>query len=207
MKDPQRLVDRAGSVEARLLAALDEPPPPDLLARTLASVTAASAASAALAPGTAKVAAAKVAGGGILSAIGIGALAGVVTVGAFHQLTSTRGLDVAARPLLAPPAVTASTAPAVTSSPVVAPPPSAAAPRGSARPPAPSASPEVRPRATLATEIALLDEARRALDGGDPARAKALMDRYARETPHGQLAREAALLRAEVAKVIAPANP
>ena len=227
MKDPERLVDRAGSLDARLLSALDEPAPPELLARTLASLSVASVAPAALAPSGAKVVAAKVAGGGILSAIGIGALAGVVTValsqwaplsgalsqqapqsGALaHQATSTRNVDVAAGPLLAPPAVMASSAPAVTSAPVVAPPSSAEAPAGSARAPAPSASPSMRSPATLATEIALLDEARRALDGGDPARAQALMDRYAREAPHGQLAREAALLRAEVAKAIAPTNP
>ena len=218
MNDPKRLVDRAGSLDARLLSALDEPAPPELLARTLASLSVASVAPAALAPSGAKVVAAKVAGGGILSAIGIGALAGVVTVGALslrapqsgalaHQATSTRNVDGAAGPLLAPPAVMASSAPAVTSAPVVAPPSSAEAPAGSARAPAPSASPSMRSPATLATEIALLDEARRALDGGDPARAQALMDRYAREAPHGQLAREAALLRAEVAKAIAPTNP
>ncbi len=50
---------------------------------------------------------------------------------------------------------------------------------------------------TLAAELALLDEARSALREGDRAAARALLDRYAREIPRGQLGREAALLRDE----------
>jgi hypothetical protein len=62
---------------------------------------------------------------------------------------------------------------------------------------------------TLADEIALLDDARSALDHGDPSRARAVLDRYARAIPRGQMAREAALLRAQADAAIAarPSNP
>jgi hypothetical protein len=67
----------------------------------------------------------------------------------------------------------------------------------------PAASPA---RPALSTEIELIDEARRALDEGDPQRARSLLDRYAREAPRGQLAREAARLRAEANAAIASAQ-
>jgi hypothetical protein len=86
MTDPERLLARAGSLEARLLgAALDEPPPPDLLARTL--VVAAKAAGGGIL-GAIGIGAAKAAGGGMLGAIGIGALAGMLAVGAFELAAS-----------------------------------------------------------------------------------------------------------------------
>jgi hypothetical protein len=73
---------------------------------------------------------------------------------------------------------------------------------------APASAPAANlPHVTLATEIALLDEARRALSSGDAARAKLLMDRYALEIPRGQLVREAARLRAQAAKAASQAKP
>ena len=50
---------------------------------------------------------------------------------------------------------------------------------------------------SLAPELALLDAARRALDGGNPARSIALLDQYASEFPRGRLAPEARVLRIE----------
>jgi hypothetical protein len=49
----------------------------------------------------------------------------------------------------------------------------------------------------LATEVRLIDGARAAIDGGDPARALALLDDHDRRFPTGSLAPEAAALRVE----------
>jgi hypothetical protein len=195
MTDPQRLLDRGTTLEARLLAsAVDEPPPPDLLGRTLTLVAAPpllpSPSVGAAAGGAAK-------SGGLLGAIGIGAALGLFVVGAF-ELTSLR----------APP-------PAPSHTPQrVAPPP---APTATLAPPIVTAAPALAPTAsaprtlTLAAELALLDEARSALREGDRAGARAALDRYAREIPRGQLGREAALLRAKVDAEpgvdAAPTNP
>jgi uncharacterized protein HemY len=65
--------------------------------------------------------------------------------------------------------------------------------------PAPASASPARP-VTLAAELELLDGARSAQRAGDRARARALLDRYAREIPRPQLAREAAMLRAELAE-------
>jgi len=203
MSDPERLLDRAGSLEARLLsAALDEPPPPDLLARTLATVGTAAPTSAA------SVVAAKAAGGGIagggggiLGAISIGALTGMLTVGAY-ELAASSPLESSARPPVLVESTRESAAPpAVTGCPVP-PSPSPVAPPSS--PPSPPSSPHP---STLAAELEMLDEARSALRSGDPVRARVLLDRYAREIPRGQMAREAALLRAEATQTAQRTNP
>jgi hypothetical protein len=196
MSDPERLLDHGSDLEARLLAsAIDEPPPPDLLGRTLGAVLAVPAV-----PGPADAAAAAkagaaahAAGGGILGAIGIGALAGLLTVGGFELLSSRGEPRPASSSASALPSIGGPPEP-----PAAAPssPPSAEA----TAPGAPSAVPAAsgaRP-STLAAELALLDVARRALGAGDPARARDLLDRYGREIPRGQLGREAALLRGEV---------
>lgn len=190
MRDPERLLGKPGSPEARLLAsALDEPPPPDLLARTLQIVAlppppgAPPAAIHGAAAGVAK-------SGGILGAAAIGAALGLLVVG---------GVELAQRSAAPPEPRVAISAP--TSSVLVAPPP---APLPSATAPATPATPTLAPVTsgsrplTLAAEIALLDEARSALRAGDRAGARAVLDRYAREIPRGQLGREAALLRAEI---------
>jgi hypothetical protein len=226
MKDPNRLLEQAGSLDAHLLAALDEPAPPDLLAHTLATVGAASVMPTALstaAPGaTAGASAAKVAGVGLLGATGVSALAGLITVGALKVMLAHERSPRDTRPLTSPPAASVQAPPPITaaSAPVIAPSPSVDTPAPSAgvrfvarteenAAPAPSASaPAAKtPHATLAAEIALIDEARRALQGGDAARAKALMDRYAREIRRGQLAREAALLRAQALDAASRTNP
>ena len=211
MSDPDRLLDHAVDLEARLLSsALDEPPPPELLARTLQAVGVAGAgaavATSSAATGAGVTAAAKTAGAGILGAIGIGAVAGVLVVGGFELATSRRDPPPARAAPTASPAMTGSRSephagvlepqavPVVTAAP---------SPEGRSRS-APSATPAASgPRpSTLAAELALLDEARSALHRGDPARAEALLDRYARELPGGQMAREAAVLRADVEAAI-----
>jgi hypothetical protein len=207
MSDPDRLIAASDTPEARLLAsALDEPPPADLMARTLAALDAAGAAAAVGAAGGAGGAvAAKAAGGGVLGAAAIGAIAGVIAVAGYSLVTRAPepapvapAVVAAAAPASAAPAPAASAAPTPQ---IPAPTPRADPERGAPAPPAPASSPVAPPSATarpdtLAAEIELIDEARRALDGGDAARARALLDRYAREIPHGQLAREAASLRA-----------
>jgi hypothetical protein len=206
MSDPERLLDHATAAEARLLsAARDEPLPEGLAKRTLAAVSAAGAVTAAAAAADASWKAsaavtAKAAGGGILSAIGIGATLGLLTVGAY-QVAVTMGPRAGPNP--APPSVApvrmepqaASNSAAPSAAPVRMEP--QAASNSSAPSAAPSSSAGARP-SQLAAELALLDEARSALRAGDAARARRELDRYAREIPHGQLAREAAMLRAEV---------
>lgn len=204
MSDPERLLDSASPVEARLLsAALDEPPPPELLERTLDAVAAAGTAGAITAVGAAAkagtAAGAHAASGGILGAAGIGALAGLLAVGAFEVAAITR----APRPA----AVAVAPAPASTLAPRSAPEPAAERATGH-EPPSPPELPastriEIEPTASarptsLRAELELIDEARSALRAGDPARARAVLNRYAREIPRGQLAPEAAMLRAQV---------
>jgi hypothetical protein len=201
MSDPERLLDQGSAVEKGLLsAALDEPPPADLLERTLEAVAAAGAAGAAasVAAKAGAAAGAKATGGGILGAIGIGAIAGLLTVGAYEVASSPR----APRPVAAAPAVVSVAAPPIASPPAL---PELPAPVAQQPAPAPEPAPTARVEAAgsarpsnLAAELALLDEARSALRAGDPARARRELDRYAREIPRGQLAREAAMLRAEV---------
>ncbi|WP_437743138.1 hypothetical protein WMF39_47825 [Sorangium sp. So ce1504] len=153
---------------------------------------------------------ASVAGGsGILSALGIGALAGVLTLG----VAEWTHVDA---PMPARRAREASSAPAALAAPRApgaaevelherapeertddAPPmaaPAATAPAATA-----VNSPRARERnaPTLASELALLDTARRALRRGDPAAALALLARHAREFPSAQLSDEAAAIRVE----------
>jgi hypothetical protein len=186
MNDPERLLDHGSKLEARLLAsAVDEPPPPDLLERTLGLVAVTpppAAATGAAAGGTAKA-------GGLLGAIAIGATLGLLVVGGFELAQRS------ATPHDVRPAIAASITP-----PPVTPPPDPP-PIPTAKAAAPIAAPSAPRSLTLAAELALLDEARTALRAGDRAGARALLDRYAREIPRGQLGREAALLREETEAV------
>ncbi|WP_437877439.1 hypothetical protein [Sorangium sp. So ce513] len=258
MTDPERLLDKKeGDLQTALLrAALDESPPSGLTRRTLAALGVATAATlagsaakagaggatassgGAAAGGAAAGAALKVAGaasgGGILSAFGMGALAGVLTLG----VVQWTGVTAPARRSLEAPSAEVPTAPAAPVHPpasapaALAPPPTsgaaAAEPQHVAeeraradedpplsRPAAPglaapepaasanAASAASSPRApetglsTLASELSLLDTARRALRNGDPAAALALLDRHAREFAGAQLADEAAAIRVE----------
>ncbi|MEP7123378.1 MAG: hypothetical protein ABJE95_20800 [Byssovorax sp.] len=184
MSDPERLLDRGSKLEARLLASsADEAPPADLLARTLDFVATAPVPPAA-APGSGGVAAGGAAKtGGLLGAIAVGAALGLVVVGGFELAQR------AATPPGAPPPPRAAPSAPTPPAPPAPPPPTATAK---------AAAPSSPPPLTLAAELALLDQARTALREGDRAGARASLDRYARQIPHGQLAREAALLRAEI---------
>jgi hypothetical protein len=144
-----------------------------------------------------------------LSALGIGALAGVLTLG----VAEWTHVDT---PIPARSAQEASSAPAALAAPRA---PGAAEAELHERVPeertddapllaAPAAtapvatavnSPRARERnaPTLAAELALLDTARRALRRGDPAAALALLARHAREFPSAQLSDEAAAIRVE----------
>jgi hypothetical protein len=205
MIDPDRLIDAAGSPEARLLAsALDEPPPADLLARTLVEVAAVGAAAPAAGAGAAAgAAAAKAAGGGILGAAAVGALAGVLVVAGYGLATSGGAKpspDTTAAAITAPAHAGGDRPTAPAALPLPPREPDRAMPAAAPAPAtgdAPTVASVARPSA-LAAEIELLDEASQALRLGNPARAQALLDRYARESPRGQLGREAAKLRAEV---------
>ncbi|WP_437940482.1 hypothetical protein [Sorangium sp. So ce341] len=199
------------------------------------------AAGGAAAGGAAAGAALKVAGaasgGGILSALGIGALAGVLTLGVVQWTGVTaparRSQEAPAAPAAPehPPAkAPAALAPPPTSGAAGAEPQHAAEERADEGPPlsrpaapgpaapgpaapgsaapGPAASARAAPAAsspraperntsTLASELALLDTARRALRSGDPAAALALLDRHARDFADAQLADEAAAIRVE----------
>ncbi|WP_437727093.1 hypothetical protein [Sorangium sp. So ce861] len=184
----------------------------------------------AAAGGAAAGAALKVAGaasgGGILSALGVGALAGVLTLGVVQwtgvtaparrsQEAPTAPAAPVHPPAKAPEALGLPTSGAAEAepqhvaearadegpplSPPAAPGPAVPGPAAVAKaapaassPPAPDRSPS-----TLASELALLDTARRALRSGDPAAALALLDRHAREFADAQLADEAAAIRVE----------
>ena len=198
MSEPRRLLDDPGSPEARLLAsALEDPPPPDLLARALGAAGAAAVGARVAASPTPTSAAA--AAKGIWGAVGIGALAGVLTVGAV-ELASGRSTPPRV-PAAASASVVTSASPVRPGAPTA---PADTAEKASAGPTRAgrraeaSSSPSSARPSSLAAELALLDEVRVTLHGGDPARARALLDRYAREIPRGQMAREAGLLRAEV---------
>jgi hypothetical protein len=205
MSDPQRLLEQGTDLEARLLsAALDEPPPADLLARTLQTVGAAAPGAAVASGAAAKAGAAAAAKGGLWGAIAAGAIAGVLAVGGFALATRSEP-----RPTRAVPAVTAAVE-KVAPPTIEAPAPPAAEPA-----PVPSAAPAAsasavasaaRPVALMA-EVALLDEARGALNRGEIAAARALLDRYAKEHPRGQMAREAAQIRADVEAAAGKTNP
>src|SRR5262245_59748917 len=89
MSDPDPLLENARPLERLLLdSASEDAPPPELLGRTLAKVGLAGA-GAAIASASATAASAAVpaaTGGGLLGAIGIGALAGLLTVGIVDQV-------------------------------------------------------------------------------------------------------------------------
>jgi hypothetical protein len=232
MSDPERLLDQKNSeLEALILrSALDERPPSGLAKRTLAAiavaggaVTAAGSASAAtggaikgasVGASAGAGAGAGAAGGGVLGAIGMGAIAGIITLGIAQwsmdaeeparAKTAQEAHSARLSGLAAPRSAlgsekdegeraNGSDAREDGSEASGAPPsPSSSAALGRARAPSQRAS-------ALASEVALLDEARRALQSGDAAGALAILDRYERSFAGGQLAREAAQLRATAA--------
>lgn len=215
-EDFQRLLD--GSLDARvrqvLGAGLGDGPSPERVrsaaaalglsagAATLAQASASAGAAAAGKPAMALI---------VLKWLGIGALLGGVTATASIATLSRPGERVAmrstapvvrstpgpakhapaARPALAPDEPDA--APAQARTLAVAGP----APSGAAAPQASVASFAAAPADTLRDEIALLDQARRALRGGNAQAALAVLDRYRSAASKHALGTEALLLRVQ----------
>jgi hypothetical protein len=146
----------------------------------------------------------------VLKWLGIGALAGVVASTAALSLsapTSTAGAPRSAGMSVEQPEPVRGNGAQAPSPPELPPPPSTPTPRAgfAALEPTvePSAVPEASvasfdpaaPRDSLSGEIAVLDRARQALRGGDPATALAALDRYDNGSSKHALAAEAVLLR------------
>lgn len=214
-EDFQRLLD--GSLDARvrqvLGAGLDDGPSPERVrsaaaalglsagAATLAQASASAGAAAAGKPAMALI---------VLKWLGIGALLGGVTATASIATLSRPGEKVAARSVA--PVVRSTPGPAKhapAARPAIAPEPDAApaqartlavtgpAPSGAAAPQASVASFAAAPADTLRDEIALLDQARRALRGGNAQAALAVLDRYRSAASKHALGTEALLLRVQ----------
>jgi len=81
---------------------------------------------------------------------------------------------------------------------VIVEPPPAPIPAASEAPPVETSAPKpTPPPLTLADEVAILDDARAALDKHDPERALKLLGDHDRRFPHGELAPDAASLRVD----------
>lgn len=211
MSAPRRLLsdERTPDHVRELLAdwVKNEQPSADARARTLSALGIAAGASAL---GAGASLAPKAAGSALLGTkwASIGAVVIAASAGTYAYLTSSA----------TPPSAT-STAPVATASPqapqkVVAPAidvaalPSATAPSATELPgasqvratphrPAPSAAAAAASTDALAHELALVDDARGALDHDDAARALKLLDDYASRFPNGTFAQEAAVLRVD----------
>jgi hypothetical protein len=219
MKDPTRLLTKDGGLERSLLRAWQTRQPSDAARRRTLSaieagaVLAVGAAAATVAPKAVAATSPLVKWAGL--AAGVLATAGAVGYAGYHgrsvaHTTAEIGAPevagasprAAARvepQHLAEPVASAldETPPAVAPSPApvprvgaVAPAPAPAVQQAKAVSPAPAAS-------SLLEEVALLDDARRALGAGDAARASALVDGYEARFPAGSLVEEAAEVRIE----------
>lgn len=208
MSDPERLVDTRGGLALSLLeAGRSEVASPASLQRALATVSVAAAATAATSSG----AAASSLGAGLwFKWMGIGALGGLVSMGAVQVVSSQVSVSrsypptatqAAAVPAVGPlPAAAAKHEPAPTAAadPTAAPDPTPlaaaasathSAARGRAAPPA--------ERDSLAAELSRIDAARLRLNSGDAQATLALLDAYARDYPEPNFGQEALLLRIE----------
>jgi hypothetical protein len=217
MSEPRRLLDEGGSdLERRLLrSAYDDAPSAEGRRRTLialglvggAGATVTTTAAAATASTTLLKSSATVV---MLKWIGAGVIGGLVTVGAFTAV------DVAREPSDPPARVAAkghapeaerrmaAVTAAAHEAEAPAPPP-AAIPTGDPKPeparaPAKasaSALPERAGPASLTDEVASLDAAQKALDGGDASGALRALDDHDRRFPGGALGPESTRLRVE----------
>lgn len=221
MKPPARITDQAaGGLGARLVrsARADAPPATSrqraIVAAALAGATVSSMSGGAAASGA-------VAGGALARwlTLGVGGFVLAVAIGA----AVVAGTDKSREP--ATPVATAVAAPPRSMAPPSSAPPSSAPPTNvpAALPPeivavpveslpsvpvrmlAPVAAPrETAPvadapaaRSTLTQEIAILDDAKRALDASQADAALGILDRHSREFPRGALVPEATALRIE----------
>ena len=193
MNDPERLIHSGASpFERHLLhAASHEKPPLELVHGMQAGlglgVKTGATASAAAGSSVASYVAAAVLGLGAVLASYV-ALQG----SAEEQPAPKPAAAVVAAPVVAAPAPPPAIAEAPPPSPAVEAAPLPGAKRASGAPAAKvSASDELR------QELKLLDEARAALKGGSPARARSLLERHARRFPNGSFRQEADVLRVE----------
>lgn len=228
MSEPRRLQEESGNdLELMLLrSARDDQPPPHSRRRTLealglaggivgvgATVATTTAASTAIATASNLA---------ILQWISVGIVAGILAVGGIDQLTRSESpperrpaspsrVEQPARAPVAPatapsPLAAGEPAAAVPVAPIAAPSDASGSdpspPRSTAKPArerswsAPAAAPEPKP--SLADEVAVLDSAREALDGSDPARALQVLEKHDKQFGAGVLSLEAKVLRIEV---------
>ena len=183
-------------------------PPPDAAARTLSVLGLGSSAAVGATGAATRVSMALLA-----KWVGVGALSGVLVIGASHGRDALVGKTEVVRPApeplgghasapmvaraaeLAAPALPASAETAASSEQAVPPRPHDL---GAERRAAANAPPVVAPSASqsaLDAELALLDAARAAVASHDPDRALRLLDDHRREFPSGQLAEEATYVR------------
>ncbi len=149
----------------------------------------------------------------VVSVASVGMVAGTVAVGSARTARSASapsGIAAPARPYVPSaraalsPATPVAPPPVATTDPASAPPvvatvaaPPSPAPALAGRATTPSGKATVATGSTSAAELVLLDQARSAIDAGDPARGLALLDTYASRFPHGVMAPEASVLRIE----------
>jgi hypothetical protein len=146
--------------------------------------------------------------------LGLGTVLGALGVGAAWWLAPTRtggaqpaSASRASAPAFATPLASTPSSPRVVTSDSVSPAPPPSEPTGSPSPRASGATPpgeapapsrtEGASGSRLAEEVASLDRVRRAVRGGDGARALADLARHRREFPRGALGVEAAVLEIE----------
>jgi hypothetical protein len=202
--EPKRwLEDGASSFERDLLASADfDRAPRRALSRTLASVQIAAAAT--LVASTAVGTSASVGTLSVLKWVGFGVVSGLATMVAVETVTplgpaNTEPRDPTRVPVVAPLPEPAPTPPSGKAN-APTPPSDSRSPRNSP-PVALENAPELPSPATanarrdLARETSLVSEASRKVESGDPTRALALLDQYAREYPNGVLRPEAGVVR------------
>jgi hypothetical protein len=155
---------------------------------------------------------------GVLCLTGVGAVAGAAGLRSAYELPrtgTTLAAPTAARPAsktapqtrvdstrVSPPALLAEPTPTDPEVPIapatpIAPSPETVGTTDEVRPPPPSVD-RTKPLASLIRiELSTLDDARVAIEAGNPARALSLLDGYRARFPRGEMAPEATLLRIE----------
>ena len=212
MSEPRRLLDEGGSeLERSLLrSARDDAPAPNARRKTMVALALAGGVgvTATTATSTAATALGTTGTTALLKWIGMGVIAGLVTVGAVAVVPAQRGETQAlvaskgnAAKAASLEAQTASAVAAAASTAVEAPAPSAAevaAPVAEAVPSAtaaPHASAKAVEKPSLADEVASLDAAREALGSGNAGGALRALDDHDRRFAGGALGPEALVLR------------
>jgi TolA-binding protein len=189
VNDPERLLDAGASPFERYLldAAANEKPPLELVNGMQAGLG--------LGANTGAIASA---GGfsGVASYVAVAVLGfGAVLAGYVALQSPARSQPVPAKPspavIAAPVAPPGEAAPAAEAKAAATPQEAAPVPKKVSTVSKPSSGDELR------QELKLIDEARAALKGGAPARARALLEQHARRFPSGSFRQEADVLRVE----------